>query len=171
MAEIQEQDFTNVITDLQDANDKLTKEAHVQSDELQSIASFLASDANVQADQSRSLMNLWMSVSTGELGTGKYDEHQLQVLREMEQELINNPDNLDPDTHYDLLKRIQLALHGVDLTFKQKFDKFVANNISYITSLSGIFQKITGQNIYERKQKEIEDKKSCLLYTSDAADE
>lgn len=159
MAEIQEQDFTNVITDLQDANDKLTKEAHIQSDELQSIASFLASDANVQADQSRSLMKLWMSVSTGELGTGKYDEHQLQVLREMEEELINSPDNLDPDTHYDLLKRIQLALHGVDLTFKQKFDRFVANNISFLTSFSGIFQKITGQNIYERKQKEIEDKK------------
>ena len=169
MAEIKEQDFTDVITDLQDANEKLTKEAHIQSDELQSIASFLASDANVQADQSRSLMKLWMSVSTGELGTGKYDEHQLQVLREMEQELINNPDNLDPEEHRALLDKIRLALHGSELSLMQKLNQIWTNNIAYLGSIREIGGKIFGQNIWERRQRTKEDKaKARELLISEA---
>ena len=89
-----------------------------------------------------------MSVSTGELGTGKYDEHQLQVLREMEQELINNPDNLDPEEHRALLDKIRIALHGSELSLMQKLNQIYVNNFAFLGSIREIGGKIFGQNIW-----------------------
>ena len=94
-----DQDLTNAITNLQQANEQ----------------------------SSVSLEALVQNVSTGQLGTGKFDAQNAEFLRQIEIQMRTNP-NLDKSNHKRLLSEITSSI---------SFSKFVTDGV-----LIPIFQSL-----------------------------
>ena len=122
-----DQDLTNAINNLQQANEQ----------------------------SSISLEALVQNVSTGQLGTGKFDAQNAEFLRQIEIQMRTNP-NLDRKTHNKLLSQIKESLKGNEMTFREKFDRFITNNIKSFGSLSEGVARLFGANTFENRRAEAE---------------
>ena len=107
-----DQDLTNAINNLQQANEQ----------------------------SSVSLEALVQNVSTGQLGTGKFDAQNAEFLRQIEIQMRTNP-NLDRKTHSKLLTQIKESLKGSEMTFKEKMDRFITNNIKFFKGIRDISKR------------------------------
>lgn len=122
-----DQDLTNAINNLQQANEQ----------------------------SSVSLEALVQNVSTGQLGTGKFDAQNAEFLRQIEIQMRTNP-NLDRKTHSKLLTQIKESLKGSEMTFKEKMDRFITNNIKSFGNLGEGVKRLFGANTYENRRAEAE---------------
>ena len=122
-----DQDLTNAINNLQQANEQ----------------------------SSVSLEALVQNVSTGQLGTGKFDAQNAEFLRQIEIQMRTNP-NLDRANHKRLLGEIREGLKANTMTFKEKMDRFITNNIKSFSNLGEGVKRLFGANTYENRRAEAE---------------